>query len=461
MTWSIAAGLVILAIILWALARGYEVRIVLLLGAFALAALGQQAEQIVIALLQGLADSTSVVPICSAMGFAYVIRAFGCDQELVKALSRPLLYARFLVVPGTILIGFVVNIPIISQTSTSLAVGTVLIPLLRSLGLQGVVIGSALLLGASIGGELLNPGAPELVAVADKLKIKPTSLTPEVAKVVFIHLGVAMAVYLWLRRRESTVPPLSQERVESSATPSNSPLERGRTMSSPLDTGRTILWWMALVPVVPIALLFLFGPPLNLFTWPSEWLLSPKDRPELYSPRLIGVAMLVGCLVACLAVPKQAGSVAKHFFEGAGYGYTHIISLIVIAKCFSEGIKLAGIADFIAHLAEAAPVLLLPLAALLPACLAFLSGSGIGATQGLYPLLADVAIAQQIDPILVGVLCCLGAAAGRTASVVAAVTIMCSNLTETKPLELSRRVMVPLAVALTMSTVLVMLRQML
>jgi DcuC family C4-dicarboxylate transporter len=438
MTWTIAAGLVVLACILVALARGYEVRLVLLIGAFVLAALGQKAEHILITFLQGLADPTSVVPICSAMGFAYVIKAFGCDQELVKALFRPLLSARFLAVPGTILIGFVVNITIISQTSTSLAVGTVLIPLLRTLGLRGVIIGSSLVLGASIGGELLNPGAPELVAIANKLDVKPTSLTPEIAKVVFIHLAVAMVLFLVLRRKE---------------------LEQ--TQATTVPKAISVRWWMALVPVVPIALLFLFGPPFNWFTWPSEWLLAKGERPDLYSPRLIGVAMLIGCLAACIAVPKQAGTVAKHFFEGAGYGYIHIISLIVIAKCFSEGIKLAGIASFIAHLAELMPVLLLPMAAILTAFLAFLSGSGIGATQGLFPLLADVAVQNQIDPVLVGVLCCLGAAAGRTASLVAAVTLMCSQLTESKPVELSRRVMLPLAVALAVSIAIVMLRQVL
>lgn len=435
MTWTIAAGLVVLACILVALARGYEVRLVLLIGAFVLAALGQKADQILITFLQGLADPTSVVPICSAMGFAYVIKAFGCDQELVKALFRPLLSARFLAVPGTILIGFVVNITIISQTSTSLAVGTVLIPLLRTLGLRGVIIGSSLVLGASIGGELLNPGAPELVAIANKLGVKPTSLTPEIAKVVFIHLAVAMVLFLVLRRKEL-----------------------GQTQTMAMPESISVRWWMALVPVVPIALLFLFGPPFNWFTWPSEWLLAKGERPDLYSPRLIGVAMLIGCLAACIAVPKQAGTVAKHFFEGAGYGYIYIISLIVIAKCFSEGIKLAGIASFIAHLAELMPVLLLPMAAILTAFLAFLSGSGIGATQGLFPLLADVAVQNQIDPVLVGVLCCLGAAAGRTASLVAAVTLMCSQLTESKPVELSRRVMLPLAVGLSTVIVITMLR---
>ncbi|HMP15857.1 MAG TPA: hypothetical protein PKD72_02445, partial [Gemmatales bacterium] len=102
----------------------------------------------------------------------------------------------------------------------------------------------------------------------------------------------------------------------------------------------------------------------------------------------------------------------------------------------------------------------LPLAAVMTAFLAFVSGSGIGATQGLYPLLADVALQQQINPIHVGVLCCLGAAAGRTASIVAAVTLMCARLTDTKPWDLSKRVILPLVCALAFSILVVMVRQM-
>ncbi|HQR05835.1 MAG TPA: C4-dicarboxylate transporter DcuC [Gemmatales bacterium] len=435
MTWTAGAGLVILVLTLIALFKGYEVRLILFLAALTLAGLTLQFDKIIVTFFQGLADATSIVPICGAMGFAFVLKAFECDKHLVEALSRPLLYAKWLVVPGTILIGFLVNITIISQTSTSLAVGTVLIPLLRSLGLKGAIIGAALLLGASIGGELLNPGAPELGSIATRLEIKSITLPAYIRDVIFFHLAVAMLVFLWMNRSE-----LRQTEQASKA-------EKVK-----------IHWFSAIVPIVPIVLLFLFGPPLNIFTLPDHWLIAPKEPPGVFSPRLIGLAMLCGCVVACVAVPKKAGSVARHFFEGAGYGYTHIISLIVIAKCFSEGIKLSGIADVIGHLAEYLPILLLPLATLLPALLAFLSGSGIGATQGLYPLLADVAIKQGVDPIHVGVLACIGAAAGRTMSLVAAVTLMCSQMTESKPAELSKRVALPLCVGLLVLIAIMMIR---
>ena len=61
--------------------------------------------------LATLAREQFVVPICTAMGFAHVLRRTGCDQHLVHLLVKPLEYVRFLVLPGAVLIGFLVNIP--------------------------------------------------------------------------------------------------------------------------------------------------------------------------------------------------------------------------------------------------------------------------------------------------------------------------------------------------------------
>ncbi len=104
------------------------------------------------------------------MGFAYVLRHTGCDQHLVRLLTAPVRRVRPLVLPGVCAVGFVVNIPVISQTSTAVCLGPVVIPLLRAAGFRAATVGACLLLGASVGGELLNPGAPELLTVSAKTK---------------------------------------------------------------------------------------------------------------------------------------------------------------------------------------------------------------------------------------------------------------------------------------------------
>jgi DcuC family C4-dicarboxylate transporter len=84
----------------------------------------------------------------------------------------------------------------------------------------------------------------------------------------------------------------------------------------------------------------------------------------------------------------------------------------------------------------------------------------MASTQSLYGFFHGPAVALGLDPVSVGALVSLGAAAGRTMSPVAAVTLMCATLTWTNPFTLAKRVAVPLltgmvvVVALRMSGVL-------
>jgi DcuC family C4-dicarboxylate transporter len=145
-----------------------------------------------------------------------------------------------------------------------------------------------------------------------------------------------------------------------------------------------------------------------------------------------------------LTNPRALPQSARSFFEGAGYAFTHIISLIVTAQCFGEGVKAIGLANLIGEGATAMPALLIPAAAAVPLAFAWLSGSGFGATQSLFQFFTGPSAQLGLDPIGVGAVVSISAAAGRTMSPVAAVTLMCGSLTETSPLLLARRVALPL-----------------
>jgi DcuC family C4-dicarboxylate transporter len=202
----------------------------------------------------------------------------------------------------------------------------------------------------------------------------------------------------------------------------------------------------ALVPVVPLALLFAAGPPLNAINIPDEWVILPKDgqRDPAYNSRLIGLAMLVGVAVAMAVAPRRSRDCVREFFQGAGYGFTHIVSLIVTANCFGKAIESAGLAQALGRLIAEAPDLMQPLAAFVPLAFAAFSGSGMASTQSLYGFFHGPALALGIDPVAVGSLVSLGAAAGRTMSPVAAVVLMCATLTKTNPFTLAKRVAIPL-----------------
>src|SRR5262249_43649697 len=69
--------------------RGAEVRLVLFLGALPLfLAVGRPA-MLISKFASEMANAATIVPICSAMGFAYVLKLTECDQHLVQLLVRP------------------------------------------------------------------------------------------------------------------------------------------------------------------------------------------------------------------------------------------------------------------------------------------------------------------------------------------------------------------------------------
>lgn len=443
----VAIAIMIAAIVL--IVRGWDVRLVLLCAAVVVSLVsGLNAEPdkrfdalalVVREFLATFSNEKFVVPICSAMGFAYVLRHTGCERHLVLLLVKPLRYVRWLLVPGVIAVGFLVNIPVISQTSTAVCIGPVVIPLMRAAGYSMATAGACLLLGTSVGGELMNPGAPELLTVFAKTNVSSTILAHEyLPPLVFVQLAVSMLVFwimsFWWERKKSA------DGTEMPAD-TTAPLT---TTAEPAD--QRINYLKTVVPLVPLGLLFAAGPPLHLIDIPDQWVILPKDgkRDSAYSTRLIGLAMLVGVAVAAIVSPSRARDCVKQFFEGAGYGFTHIVSLIVTATCFGKAIEAAGLARLLGRWIAATPRLMLPFAAFVPLGFAAICGSGMASTQSLYGFFHDPALALGLDPASVGAMVSLGSAAGRTMSPVSAVALMCATLTGTNSFTLAKRVAIPL-----------------
>jgi len=421
------AAVAVIAAAVVGVLRGLDVRLVLAAAALTLGALAGDLRPVVGKFLTTFSDEKFVVPICSAMGFAYVLRATRCDAHMVRVLVAPLRRVRWLLVPGVVAAGFLVNVPVISQASTAVCLGTVVVPLMRAAGFSATAIGATLLLGCSVGGELLNPGAPELNSVATVAKCDPREVVPHVATLVFPMLLVSAAA-LWLLSRLD--PPTAAAPVV------------------PAEVVERLNPFKAIVPLVPLALLFLSGPPLSLVTVAPEWV-GAKVAGGPANARFIGLAMLVGVLAAMLVSGREAKGCMKAFFEGAGYGFANIVSLIVTANGFGTGIEQAGLARHLGDLIAASPGLLHPLAGVVPFGFAWVSGSGMASTQSLYSFFHGPAVALDADPLGVGAMVAVGSAAGRTMSPAAAVVFMCATLSGARGPDLVKRVAGPLLLGLT------------
>src|SRR5437868_5025455 len=58
-----------------------------------------------------------------------------------------------------------------------------------------LTVAAALSLGTSIGGELLNPGAPELNTIAGRVGVPATECVPRIFPLLLVQLAVALALF--------------------------------------------------------------------------------------------------------------------------------------------------------------------------------------------------------------------------------------------------------------------------
>ncbi|MFQ3650430.1 MAG: C4-dicarboxylate transporter DcuC [Gemmataceae bacterium] len=432
-------SLLVIAIAVLLVLYGSEVRLTLLLAAVLLASLVGEPLSVLRTFLDTFASEQFLVPIGCCMGFAFVLRHTECDQHLVHLLSEPLQSVRPLLLPGSVLVGVLVNIPLISQASTAVTVGAVLVPILRAARYGPVTIGATLAMGCSIGGELLNPGAPELRSILavrgpNDPAAQSIDIVRRVLPLLLVHLAVAVPLFWWLSRNDFE---------------ENSTQERQPVAFHPN-------WFKAFLPLLPVVLLFLTAlpPPFRLITIPPEWLLNAQSSRGAFDSRLVGAAMLIGTLVVSLSDLARAWQVGKVFFEGAGYALTHITSLIIAAKSFGDAVARVGLGSLLGQLIDSIPSLLWPMAALLPMGFGWVCGSGMASTESLYRFYDPPAMAQQADPLQVGALVSLAAATGRTLSPVAAVVLMAALLSGATPLAIVRRITLPLLAGLTAATLL-------
>jgi DcuC family C4-dicarboxylate transporter len=444
-------GVVVIVLAILATARRYDVRLVLTLAALALGALSgargmmQQESaiaglrafaagpmQIVRTFLATLVAEKFVVPICCAMGFAHVLRLTECDKHLIQLLIRPLRRVRPLLIPGGVIVGFLINIPVISQTSTAVCLGAVLIPLLRAADISAVTAAAVVLLGSSIGGELLNPGAPEINTISSAMVGgSETEVVARIMPLNFLNLGLTTALFWIMSMRYEARVRAERKETEELETPEF-----------------RVNLVKALIPLAPVVILFVVGRPWELVPVPRTWLIGPKEDPGYFSSRLVGAAMVAGAVLAVLSTPSVTRQAAQAFFEGAGYAFSTIIAVIVAATCFGKGVELIGLADVLGKAIGGEPATLIAGSGGLTMAFAFLSGSGMAATQSLFGFFVEPAKAVNVGLADVGAVVSLGAAAGRTMSPVATVTLMCAMMTDSDPIAVVRRVALPVMISM-------------
>jgi C4-dicarboxylate transporter len=198
----------------------------------------------------------------------------------------------------------------------------------------------------------------------------------------------------------------------------------------------------ALVPIVPVFLLLVVRRLIDL---------PPVLTNEKISEQaMIAAAMLIGVVCAGATSPRKIGKIPAAFFEGAGFTFAHVISIITAAAMFAEAIKVNGLIELMTSGLKNHPTAVTAASIVIPWMMACITGTAVGTAPLVINVLLPIAMGTAVagasteTGLRAGALNAIAAQFGRTSSPVAPVVIMCATLSRKRPVELAWRVAVPL-----------------
>lgn len=421
----------VIALMLFALRKGYDVRLVLILGGIVLTSVAGNPLEIVNVIGKTLGNVEVTGPICSAMGYAFVLRAIGADKELVALLAQPLRSVGWLLIPGGVAIGFVTNIAIPSQTAAAAAVGPILLPLMYAAGFSRLAAGATLLVGCSIGGSLLNPGDADIVAIHTATQLPVSDVMDDMVIPSILSVVVAMIVLVF--------------QLRSMGVRTGDQHQHGTAKNEPLSLRRIA---MATLAPLPVIVLFVTQPGWKLFPYITEY--YPHGLP-VYSVMLAAsfLAMMISYSTE-ITLASHLTKLTGEFFDGMGYGLAKVVSIIIAAGCFLAGLSELGVIKAISQLLLQDPSIAMIASPITTWLMAVMSGSGtapaVSFAQAVLPTIVSAGALQLA--VVLGVLASIGASIGRTMSPVSAVMYFVSDLSATEPRDLMRAVVLPLVAGL-------------
>ncbi|WP_337262027.1 MULTISPECIES: C4-dicarboxylate transporter DcuC [unclassified Serratia (in: enterobacteria)] len=193
----------------------------------------------------------------------------------------------------------------------------------------------------------------------------------------------------------------------------------------------------AFLPIFPVILVIVFSP-----------LIVSSIKVDVVTAMIIGTLLAFFCELLVRRDFKAACKGIQVFFKGMGSMFTSIVSLLVCADVFAQGLQIIGAVDFIIHTVQAAGFgfgNMTVVMALLVCVTAALTGSGVAAFfsfSGLAPGIAAKFGESAVSMILPMQLM---AGMGRSISPVAGVIIAVSKAGECSPFMIVRRTLIPAA----------------
>ena len=405
-------GALIVLLTFAAIVKKYETRLVLFMSGVVMAAASGKPMAAVDAFSKAMVNPGLVTVICTVMGFAFVMKLTKCDAHLVHLLAGILGRFRMILIPGTILVTFMINIALPSAAGCGAAVGAIMIPTLIGAGVHPIMAACAVLAGTW--GSVFNPGSAHVPVIA---KLGNT----DVMTVIAGHTTASIAGIITIAVLLTAIARFLKEDGSGEAA--------GAAASQQKDDFQ-VSFLKAVVPVIPLLLLVLGSKQVKLI-------------PEVSVP----AAMLIGAALGFAVTLTKIDEVSKQFFDGMGNAYGNVIGIIVAASVFTTGMQLIGLTDALIAAMKGSSAIAKIAATFGPFIIAVLGGSGDAATLAFNGAITPHAPQLGFGILPMGSQAFIAGALGRSMSPVAGVAIVCAGLAQVNPIDMAKRNAVPMVVA--------------
>ena len=394
-----------------AIIKKCETRLCLLIGGVAMAVIAMKPMMAVDSFVKAM-TSILVPTVCAIMGFAAVMQVTHCGEHLVKALTKLLQKVPVLLIPGTVIVTFLINISLVSAAGCCAAVGSFLIPTLIKIGVHPTMAASIVFAGAF--GSVLHPGAHN--ALIAKLAVDAYNTDFTAMDGVMAHAPQTFIALIFVAIGVTITAKFLKE-------------DRGYVLETVNQTGHNdedfkVNILMAIAPIFPLILLLLASKPLEII--PSAFQSIPMD-------------MLIGTVLGALITKSDLGEIVKSFWKGAGSGYGNIIGLIICATVFAAGMSAIGLTGALIEVMKHSQSIAKIAGAFGSFIIAMISGSGDATTFAFNGAIAVHAPDFGLNVLQLGSISLVGGALGRGCSPVAAACIICAGLAGVSPMDIAKR----------------------
>lgn len=434
-------GLAIVVVTFYLIYKNYEARLVLALSGLVMAFIGQVVvgtnggvSAAVDAFVKQLVNGGLVPTIVTVMGFGYVMTFTKCSDHLVNLLVKPLARVPVIVIPGAVIITWLLNIVLPSAAGIAAAVGVLLIPALIALKVRPVMAAAAVFIGTW--GSVVSPGLmfnPQIADIAFKAKEIPA---PD-AMIVIMQEALPCAVGALAAAICLTIICIVlKEGVGSTEIVKELP--DGEEIQKNFKVNPI----KAIIPIIPLALLVLASKQVGVL--PTKAFSVPVCM-------LIGTA--IGLIVA-LFNKQKIGEASKKFCRGAGDGFCDVVILIAAAAMFASGMKAIGLTGALVDAMKGSQSVAMFAAAAGPFVMAAISGSGNAAALAFNQAITPNAADFGLTIVQLGAVAQIAAGLGRSMSPVAGGVIILAGIAGVNPMEVVKRTAIPAIVALIVVTLL-------